>query len=133
MDVGAQRNCAKRQRVTKIWGDVVSGGDRRSHLQTIRCENVTEFAVSVFDESNARRPIWVVLDSENFCGDSVLAARKINLAILLFVATANVTRCETAVAVATAGFFLRLNKSPLRPPLCNFIESRQRLKAQRGC
>src|SRR6266513_4616254 len=133
MNVGAQRNRAKRQRVSQVGGDIVSGGDRRSHLQSTRCKDVTEFAVRVFDESDACRPVWVVLDPDNFCRDTVLASPKINLAIFLFVPAANVTRCKPAVAVATAALLLRFNKTLFRPPLCDFIERGQRLETERRC
>src|SRR5437763_5244660 len=131
MNISAQRNGAKWQSISEVGRDIVSGGDCRSHPEAVWRENVTEFAIRVLNESDARRAVWIVFDSYNFCGDPALASRKINLAIFLFVPAADMPRSEPPVAVATAAFFLRLHKPPLRPPLCDFIESRQRLEAER--
>jgi hypothetical protein len=61
----------------------------------------------------------------------VLAPFEIDLAIFVFVAAADMSRCQPTAVIATAAFFLRLKKALFRAPLCNFIERRQRLEALR--
>src|SRR5262249_2555033 len=96
-----------------------------------RRENVAEFAISVFDQGNARRAIRVVLDSNDFCRDTMLASFKIDLAILVFVTATDMSRCQSTVVVATAASFLRIKKALFRTPLRNFIKRRQRFEALR--
>ena len=60
----------------------------------------------------------------------MLAPFEINFAIFLFVTAADMPRCEPAVIIAAAGFFLLFHQAPSRSPLGDFIEARQRLEAQ---
>src|SRR5262249_57245260 len=87
--------------------------------------------MGVFDERNARRAIRIVRDPDHFRRDPVLATLEINLAIFVFVTTADVSRCQPTVLIAAAGFFLGLNKALFRAPFRNLIERRQRLETQR--
>src|SRR5581483_3471004 len=131
MNVSAERNRTKRQRVSQIRSDINARSNRGSYSQSIRRKNIAHLAVRIFNQSNARRAIRVVLDAEDFCRHTVLASFEINLAVFLLVTAANVARGKPAVAVATAAFFLRLNKTPFRSPLCDFIKSWQRLETKR--
>src|SRR4029453_15660280 len=97
MNISTQRNRSKWQSISQVGCDIVPGGDRRSHSEAVWCENVAYFAVSVLNESDARRAVWIVLNPDNFCRDTVLASPKINLAIFLFVTAAKVPRREPPV------------------------------------
>jgi hypothetical protein len=130
VNVSAKRNRAKRQRISQIRRRIIPGRDCRSDAETVGCKNVTQLAIRIFNKGNARGPIRVVLDSDYFGGDTVLAPFEIDFAIFLFMTAADMPGCEPAVIIATAGFFLRLNQALGRPPLCDFIEARQRLEAQ---
>src|SRR5438132_2558244 len=55
VNIRSERNCTKRQRVPQIRCNIVPGGNGRSNLKSVRCENVAYFAIAVFNESNARR------------------------------------------------------------------------------
>src|SRR5437762_1486624 len=47
---------------------------------------------------------------------------------MLFVPAANVARCQPAVIVPSAGFFLRFEQAADRSPLCDLIKSRRLLE-----
>ena len=81
----------KRQRIPQVRRNVISGLNGRSDLKSIRRENVTQFAIGVLDESNARRAIRVVLDAYHFRRDTVLAPFKIDFAIFVFVTAADMS------------------------------------------
>ena len=130
VNTDAQRNCTERQRIPQIRRNINSGNNSRSNLKTVRRENVTQFAIGIFNESNTRRTIRIVFDPDHFRRDIVLAPFKIDFAIVVFVAAANVSRCQPATVIAATAFFLRLEKTLFRAPLCNFIEGRKRLETQ---
>ena len=73
--------------------------------QSIRRENVTQLAIRIFNKSDARGAIRVVLDRGHFCGDAAFAPFEINLAIFLFMTAADVTRSQPAVVIAAAAVF----------------------------
>src|SRR4051794_39131559 len=132
VNIGSERNCAKRQRVAQVRRNIVPCRDARANLKAVRRENVTYFTIAVFNESNARRAIRVVLDADHFRRDAVFAPFEIDFAILLLVAAANVPRRQPTTVVAAAASFSRLNKSPFGTPLRNFIERGQRFETLRG-
>jgi hypothetical protein len=131
MNIRAQRNGAKRQRIPQIRRNIIPSINGRSNLKSIWREDVTQFAIGVFDESNARRAIRVVFNPNHFRRDTVLTAFKIDFAILVFVTAADMSRCQPTTVVATAAPFLRLKKTLFGAPLGNFIERRQRLETLR--
>ena len=61
VNVCAERNGAKRQRVSQLRRNIISRCNRRSNLKAIRREDVISFAIGVFDKSNARGAVRVVL------------------------------------------------------------------------
>jgi len=131
VNVCAERNRAKRQRVPQIGRDIVAGRNCRSNAESVGRENVTQLAIRVFNESDARRTVRIVLDPHHLSDDSALAPYEIDLAIFLFVTTADVPRCEPAKIVTAAAFFLWLNEALRWAPLRDFIEARQRFEPQR--
>jgi hypothetical protein len=49
VNIRAQRNCAKRQRIPQIRGDIISGINSRSYLKSTRREIVNQFPIGIFD------------------------------------------------------------------------------------
>src|SRR5262249_27626147 len=109
---------------SQIRRDIISGIYSRSDFKSTRRENVTSFAIIIFDESNARGAIRVVLNSHHFRCDTVLTPLKIDFAVLMFVTAADVSRLDPTVVMPTAALLLRLKKALFRAPLRNRIESR---------
>src|SRR5207253_7785875 len=96
--------------------------------QPARCEDVTDFAVAVFDEGDSGRAIWIVLDRQHLSRYAALLPFEINLAIFLLVPAAYVTRCQPPVGVTATGLFLRLYQTLFRSPLGNLLERGQSLE-----
>src|SRR5437870_381804 len=90
VNVSAKGNGTKRQRISQIRRSVISGDDSRTDSKSVRRENVTQFAIRIFDESNAGGAVRVVLDPDYFSWDIALASFKIDLAIFLLMAAADV-------------------------------------------
>src|SRR5262249_22010107 len=128
VNVCAERNCPQRQRIAELRRDIIAGDNFRADLQPVWREDVTHLAVGVFNKSYSRRAVRVVLDSDYFRGDAVLAAFEIDFAVMLFVSAADVARSHSAVIVAATGFFLRLEQALRRSPLCDFVEGRRLFK-----
>src|SRR5947207_13711020 len=131
VDVSAERNRAKRQRVSEVGRDILSGHDCRSNTESIRCKNVTQLAIRIFNKSDSRGTVRIILNPDYFRGDAMLAPFEIDLAILLLMTAADVARCEPSKAIASAGFLFRLDETFCRSPLRDFPETRKRFEAQR--
>ena len=86
--------------------------------------------VGVFNKSDPGGAVRIVLNAEHFRSYTVLSPFEIDLAIILFVSAANVTRRKPSIIIAAAGLFLWLNKTFGRLPLRDLLESGERLKAK---
>src|SRR5205085_4026971 len=124
MDTSAKGNRAKWQRIAHFRWSSISRNYRRSYSKTTWRENVTQFAIRIFNECNARGAVRIVLNPDHLRRDTALTPFKIHFAIFLLVAAADVPGGKSAPIVAAPGSFLRRNKTPLRTPLRNFFESR---------
>src|SRR5581483_9102838 len=62
----------------------------------------------------------------------MLAALEINLAVMLFVSAADMTRGQPAVVIAAPGFFLWFEQAPMRTGFRNLIEGRRLLETLNG-
>src|SRR4029077_5197228 len=133
VNVRAQRNRTKRQRISQIWSDILPGGDCRSNTQSIGGENVTQLPVGIFNQRNSGGAVRVVLNPDYLRGSGAFAPFEIDLAILLFVAAADMARRESSKVIAAAGFLFRCDETLCRPPLRDFVETRQRFEPKRRC
>src|SRR6266705_4042089 len=133
MNVGAERNRAKRQRVPELRRDLIARSYLCAHHQTIGRENVTQFAIRIFNKRDPRGPIRVVLYCRHFGCAVALATFEIHFAIFLFMSAPNVARSESAVVIAAAASFLRLDKILLWLRLRDLVKRRNRLESQRRC
>src|SRR5262249_52940849 len=122
VDIGSKRNCAKRQCIPQIRRNIIPSGNGSSDLKSVRCENVAYFAIGVFNESDAGRAVGVILNADPPRYDAVLVPFKIDFAIFLLVASANMPRRQPTTVVAAAASFFRLNESLFRTPFRNLIE-----------
>src|SRR6266487_6325204 len=131
MNVGAERNGRQGKRISQIWCRLIAGHHPRANAQTVRCQNITKFAIAVLDKSDAGRAVGIVLDSQDFRLHPAFAPFEIDLAIMLFVTAADVARSQPPEMITTAGLFLRLEQTLRRSRFRNFIESWERLESQR--
>src|SRR5436305_3600516 len=69
VDVSAEWNRAKRQRVSEVGRDILSGHDCRSNTESIRCKNVTQLAIRIFNKSDSRGTVRIILNPDYFRGD----------------------------------------------------------------
>src|SRR5439155_8556434 len=90
VNVRAEGNGAKRQRISQLRRGIVPSSNHRSGSKSVRRENVTQFAIGIFDASYAGRAVRVVLNPDNLPCDTALAPLKIDLAIFLLMAAADV-------------------------------------------
>src|SRR5262245_56679329 len=89
VNIRAKGNRAERQRISYLRRSIVAGGDGCSDSKAIWRENVTQLAIRIFDEGNARGAVRVVLDPDHLCWDTALAPFEINFAIFLLMTAAN--------------------------------------------
>jgi hypothetical protein len=111
VNVRAQRNGTERKCVTEIGGGVVTRCHFRTGRQPIWRKDVTQLPVCIFNKSKPGGSIRIVFNAEHFGSDPALSAFEIDLAIFLFMTAANVPRRKTSIVVATACFFLWLEKT----------------------
>ena len=90
MNASTEGNGAKGQGISQLRRSIVSSHDRRSDSKSARRENVTQFAVRIFDESNPRRAVRIILDTDNLRRNTAFAPLEIHFAIFLFMTAANV-------------------------------------------
>src|ERR1041385_5325074 len=128
--MGAERNRAERQRISNLRRDILAGGNARTDTQSFRRENVAQFAIAIFNKSDASRAVRIVFDPEHFSRHAALAPFEIDLAVMLFVAAADVARGQPAENISAATFLLRLEQRLLRGCLGDFIEGGQLLESQ---
>jgi len=108
VNVCSQRNCAERQRITEIRRNIMAGDYLGADLEPVRRQDVVPFPITVLNKSNARRPVGVIFDSEDFRGHAMFAPFEINFPVMLFMPAPNVTRGQPAVIVPAAALFLGL-------------------------
>src|SRR6185369_6476393 len=111
VNIRAQRNRAKRQRISQIRRNIIPGNNTGSDSKSTRRKNVAHFSIAIFNESNARGAIWVVLNPDHFRRYTVLAAFKIDFAIFVFVPATDMSRCKPPAVVASTALLLGLKKA----------------------
>jgi hypothetical protein len=104
------RNGRQRHAITDAGFHVVSADDPIAGLQTFRGQDVTQFAIVVFQERNSTGTIGVVLNVRHFRGDIVFVATEINSAVHPLVTAAAKASSDFALVVPSAGTMKRFEK-----------------------
>ncbi len=119
---GTQGHVFQGHGVADLGGDSLTALNRSANLQTDRSQNVGLDTVSVLNEGDSAGTIRIIFDREHRCRNVALAALEVDKAILALVAATNVTGCDTAIVVTTAGLFQGRAKALFRSGLRNLIE-----------
>ena len=121
VDLGAGRDIAKRQRVANENVGLGTADNFLSNLQTFGLKNVALLPVGVGEESDPRRAVGIVLDTEDGGRNAGLVALEIDNAQLALVAAADETHGHVAGVAATAGARLGLEQRLVRVPRRNIV------------
>src|SRR3954469_974421 len=73
----------------------------------MRGDDVSLLAVNIVQQCDAGRPIRIVLDRIDLCGNAILVAAEVDQSIAALVTTTTVSRSDLALVVAAAGTDLR--------------------------
>src|SRR5262245_18391558 len=96
----------------------------RSNLQPDGSNDITTFAILVFEESQSCAANRIVLDCDHFRFYAELVPLEINEADLLLVALATTATGHAPVAIASTRFFPGINQFPFRPGFCDLVVGR---------
>src|SRR6266404_7303354 len=110
MDLCAQRNIDKRQRVP---GKNIGFGpahNRFTYFKTRRGNDVALLAVEVRDQGDVSRTIWIVFNLADTSGHAFLVTLKINDAIKTLVTAATTTNRDSTVVVPPRNSLLRFEQ-----------------------
>ena len=114
MDHRADRNVANRQAVARLDGRCRTGVQHVARLNTFGRDDVAALAIGVKEQCNVRGAVGVVFDALDLGGDAVLGALEVDLAVMLFVATTDMTGSDTAKVITAAGLRLLLEERTMR-------------------
>src|ERR1700733_9224560 len=89
---------------------MLAGNDRVAGRQALRRQNISEFAVLIFDERDEGGAVWIVFDPFDLGRHIELAALEVDLAIGLLMAAPAIARGNMAVVVAAAGRIFALGE-----------------------
>src|SRR5262249_35913323 len=81
VDDRADGNVADRHGIAGLHVDVLAGYHRIAGRKPLWCKNIGEFAVSVFDQRDEARAIWIVFDALDCCSDVEFLSFEIDLAV----------------------------------------------------
>jgi hypothetical protein len=84
----AKRNISHRQAIAHSNFGIGAVHKLIAHLKPLRSQDITLFAIGISQQCDIRRPIRVIFDGFNRCGDVVFKTLKINDSIFLFMAAA---------------------------------------------
>src|SRR6185437_2522340 len=102
VDDGADRHRAQRHRIARLHVDLVARDHGVADGEALRGQDVSEFAVLVFDERDEGRAIGIVFKALDFRRHVELAALEIDEAITLLVTAALPAHGDAAGVVAPA-------------------------------
>src|SRR5690606_25335799 len=102
----ADRHLAEQHRVADLGIDPLTRHDGIAGRETVRRQNVAQFAVFVLDQRNKRRAVRVVLDPLDGRRHVPLATLEVDVAVLLLVSTGHAARSDVTLVVASAGLAL---------------------------
>jgi hypothetical protein len=97
------RNVTERQRVARLNVRNSAGNNRLAHLQLGRSENVRLLTVSVVQQRDVRRSVWIVLDTGNDGGYAKLLPLEVYRAVAALVPTSTEAACRSPSIIAAAG------------------------------
>src|SRR6185437_11012125 len=114
VDDGADRHRAQRHRIARLHVDLVARDHGVADGKKLRGQDVSEFAVLVFDERDEGRAVGIVFEALDFRRHVELAALEIDKAITLLVTAALPAHGDAAGVVAPAvlrlAFGVRLDR-----------------------
>src|SRR6185503_20405003 len=103
---GADRNIAQRQGVSRLDGSFRAIDDFLTDGNALRRDHVPPFAVGVTQQCKSSASVRVVFETFDLGRDAVLVAHEVDDTIVLFVATALMTRRDMAAVVAACALAL---------------------------
>ena len=104
----------------KFVGTLVERHDRVALLEAVESDYVALLAVLVFEQSQIRRAVGIVLYCHNLRGNVYDVALEVDYAVEPLVPAAAPARCYSAVAVAALGAMLALCQRTLRTLVVDF-------------
>ena len=126
MNRKADGNGFERQRIPDFGRGRGAAGDGGAHLDANRGDDVTLFAVLVFQQRQARRTHRIVFNRRHRCFHAMLLAFEIHEADFLFMAATEAARGHATIVVATTGFLPRDDQPLFRLRLRNVAKVRDR-------
>jgi hypothetical protein len=103
MHNGANRNIFERKGVPHPDRDILSRGNRVTHSQTFRRDDITPFAISIEQQRDVCASVGIVFQTLYLRGNAVLFAGEINNAIVAFVTAAAMADGDPAGIVPAIG------------------------------
>src|SRR5574344_1133138 len=88
---------------------------------TFRSNDVTTLAVSILDQCNMGTAVRIVFDTLNNGWNAILVATEIDDAIMLLVATTDMTGSDATVVVTTTGLGLLFKQRRIRSTLVQLL------------
>ena len=107
MDHRTQWNIREEQRVAHFGGHAGSGRYGLSHLQSVRGEHITFFAVGIAEQSDASGTVRIIFDGLHLGAHVIFVTFEIDNTIHPFVTASDITDGHFTAVVAAAGTFQR--------------------------
>ena len=131
VDDRSQGDGPQRKSIPNFWRRCFTGYHFRANSQAVWRKDVRLLTISVIQEGDPGRPIWIVLDSFDRSLNVPDLSFEIDDSVLLFVPSSDVARRQTAMVVPTTCPLFWLKQRFLRPIFGYLIEARGLLKTLR--
>src|SRR5208337_1119849 len=82
---GTNRDRSHRKRVARFYVGISTGHDAVADLQAEGCDDITLFSIRIMEESDASRPVRIVLDFGYLCGDTEFITFEVNYPVFFLV------------------------------------------------
>jgi len=133
VDDGTNGDVLQRKSITNFRSSFSARHQRLTDLQSVGSNNITFFAVSVEEESDASRTIRIVLNRLHDSGNTIFLSLKVDKAIFLLVTATHIADSHLTNIVTAAGRALAVDERLLRYRSSNLFEGTYNLVSLARC
>src|SRR3989344_4529294 len=106
VDDGADRHLRQLHGVARLHVGLFAGDHGIAHSQTLRRQDIGQFAVFVLDQRDERGAVGIIFDPLHSAGDVKLATLEVDDAVTLLVTASDAARSHVTLVVAATGLSL---------------------------
>jgi|TARA_Y100000310_G_scaffold345786_1_gene469933 hypothetical protein len=102
MNNTSHRNVSEGQAIAGTYGCIIAGKQPGTCRNIPRCDDVSALTISVFEQGEIGRPVWIVFQSLNHGRNSIFISFEVYQPVLLFVAATDMPGGDSTIAVTSA-------------------------------